>query len=83
MSSNKNSTTASIAGRWFTSLAVLLTLVTTGCQFDVGGQTLPSSYYLQDDIHYATPGSENKLINEHNALLKAKEEEKLEAADNN
>ena len=28
----------------------------TGCQVDVGGQTLPSPYYLQDDIQYFPAG---------------------------
>ena len=33
----------------------------TGCQVDVGGQTLPSAYYLQDDIQYFPAGPEFKL----------------------
>lgn len=33
----------------------------TGCQIDVGGQTLPSPYYLTDDVQYFAPGSEFKL----------------------
>ena len=27
-----------------------------GCQVDVSGQTLPSAYYLQDDIQYFPAG---------------------------
>ncbi|MCR5164080.1 MAG: hypothetical protein K6C40_08700 [Thermoguttaceae bacterium] len=37
---------------------------TVGCQSYIGGQTLPSGYYLSDDIHYASPGPRNNLQNE-------------------
>jgi hypothetical protein len=40
----------------------------TGCQVDVGGQTLPSPYYLQDDIQYFPAGPEFKLAKEAAAL---------------
>jgi len=43
--------------------AVTIPLV-TGCQVDVGGQTLPSAYYLQDDIQYFPAGPEFKLARE-------------------
>ena len=36
----------------------------TGCQVDYGGQTLPSAYYLQDDIQYFPAGPEFKLSKE-------------------
>jgi hypothetical protein len=36
----------------------------TGCQVDVGGQTLPSPYYTKDDIQYFPPGPEFKLSRE-------------------
>ena len=39
-------------------------LAFTGCQVDVGGQTLPSAYYLQDDIQYFPAGPEFKLSKE-------------------
>jgi hypothetical protein len=39
-------------------------LALTGCQVDVGGQTLPSAYYLQDDIQYFPAGPEFKLSKE-------------------
>ena len=42
----------------------------TGCQVTVGGQTLPSPYYLHDDVQYFAPGSEFKLARE-NAAQKA------------
>src|SRR5208282_5504596 len=34
---------------WLLGLGLISVLGLTGCQFDVGGQTLPSPYYLQDD----------------------------------
>ena len=44
----------------------------TGCQVSVAGQTLPSPYYLSDDIQYFPAGPENKLANETAALKKAR-----------
>lgn len=45
-----------------------------GCQVSVAGQTLPSPYYLQDDVQYFATGPENKLANETAALKKARSE---------
>ena len=36
----------------------------TGCQSDVGGQTLPSPYYMSDDVQYFPPGPQMKLSRE-------------------
>ena len=52
----------------------------TGCQVDVGGQTLPSAYYLQDDIQYFPAGPEFKLSKEA-AALKAYKKEQGECPD--
>ena len=41
--------------RWFrclSGLTVLMALVSTGCQVDIAGQTLPSPWYLTDDIQF-------------------------------
>ncbi len=46
----------------------------TGCQVSVAGQTLPSPYYLHDDVQYFAAGSENKLANETAAMKKARAE---------
>jgi hypothetical protein len=46
------------------SLAVLAALTSTGCQITEGGQTLPSAWYLTDDIQYFAPGHEFKLSRE-------------------
>ncbi len=43
-----------------------------GCQVSVAGQTLPSAYYLYDDVQYHPAGPENKLANETAALKKAR-----------
>ncbi len=40
----------------------------TGCQVEIGGQTLPSPYYQFDDVQYYPPGPEFKLSNEAAAL---------------
>ena len=50
--------------------AGLVVLSATGCQTHIGGQTLPSPYYLTDDVQYFAPGSENKLAHE-SAAMKA------------
>jgi hypothetical protein len=42
----------------------LAALSVTGCQTSVGGQTLPSPYYLGDDVQYFAPGPEFKLSRE-------------------
>jgi hypothetical protein len=42
----------------------IASVASTGCQLDVGGQTLPSPYYLSDDIQYFPPGPEFKLSQE-------------------
>ncbi len=48
----------------------LVALSATGCQSHIAGQTLPSPYYLTDDVQYFAPGSENKLAHE-SAAMKA------------
>lgn len=56
-------------------LATLLGVVsTTGCQVSIGGQTLPSGYYLNDDIQYFPRGPEFKLTREAAALKAARAE---------
>lgn len=43
----------------------------TGCQVDVGGQTLPSPYYMTDDVQYFPKGPEFPLAREAAALKEA------------
>ena len=49
----------------------------TGCQVSLNGQTLPSPYYLEDDVQYFPSGPEFKLSREAAALRAARAEEKL------
>lgn len=56
------------AGTAVTSLLTLISLTSTGCQVDVAGQTLPSPYYLTDDVQYFPAGPEFKLSNEAAAM---------------
>lgn len=51
-----------------------------GCQVDVGGQTLPSAYYLQDDIQYFPAGPEFKLSREAAAQKAYRKEMAADAA---
>ena len=53
-----------IGPRIVLALCGISALAATGCQVDVGGQTLPSAYYLQDDIQYFPAGPEFKLSKE-------------------
>ncbi|MBW3600862.1 MAG: hypothetical protein KY475_26795 [Planctomycetes bacterium] len=58
-------------------LAALLG-TSTGCQVTVAGQTLPSPYYMDDDVQYFAPGPEFKLQREAAALKAYKEEQVLQ-----
>ncbi|MCA9137790.1 MAG: hypothetical protein KDB00_13555 [Planctomycetales bacterium] len=53
-------------------------VATTGCQVSMNGQTLPSPYYLQDDVQYFPSGPEFKLSREAAALKAARAQEKRE-----
>ena len=52
-------------------------VATTGCQVDVGGQTLPSPWYMSDDVQYFPAGPEFKLQREATALKAAQAETKM------
>jgi hypothetical protein len=67
--------------RWHGMLAglgLLAAVSLTGCQVDIGGQTLPSPYYMSDDVQYFAPGPEFKLAREAAALKAAREEQALQ-----
>ncbi len=51
-------------GTLLSSLVIFASLAATGCQMDIAGQTLPSPYYLSDDVQYYAPGPEFKLARE-------------------
>ena len=61
----------------FALVAGFCLVSSTGCQVSVNGQTLPSPYYLQDDVQYFPSGPEFKLPREAAALRAARAEEKL------
>lgn len=46
----------------------LLGMTGVGCQTTIGGQTLPSAYYLQDDVQYFPSGPEFRLSRQVEAL---------------
>ncbi|MBN1851360.1 MAG: hypothetical protein JW829_01500 [Pirellulales bacterium] len=50
----------------------------TGCQVDMAGQTLPSPWYLTDDVQYFPAGTEFLLSNEAAAMAEQAEEIKSE-----
>ncbi len=58
-------------------MGLVAVLGLTGCQIDVGGQTLPSAFYMHDDIQYFAPGPQFKLAREAAALRAAREEQDL------
>jgi len=53
-------------------------MISTGCQSSYGGQTLPSAYFLDDDIQYFPSGSEFKLQREAAALKAARSKSGLD-----
>jgi hypothetical protein len=56
--------TGALAG----GLLATASIMSTGCQVDVAGQTLPSAYYLSDDVQYFPAGPEFKLSAEAAAM---------------
>jgi hypothetical protein len=50
----------------------------TGCQSSIGGQTLPSPYYIDDDVQYFAPGPEFKLSAEAAAMKAFRAEQQLQ-----
>ena len=58
-------------------VGLFVALGSVGCQVDIGGQTLPSPYYMTDDVQYFQPGPEFKLAREAAALKAARQEELL------
>jgi len=45
-------------------VAAAVCIGATGCTVDIAGQTLPSPYYLSDDVQYFPAGSEFILAKE-------------------
>ncbi len=59
-------------------LGLVACLGTTGCQMNIGGQTLPSPYYLDDDVQYYAPATEFRLSKEAAAQKAYKAEQELQ-----
>ncbi len=49
----------------------------TSCQTTVGGQNLPSPYYLDDDVQYFPAGPEFKLSREAAAMKQYEAEQRV------
>ncbi len=68
------------AGRSRILLSLMASLASsalfTGCQTTIGGQTLPSPDYLNDDVQYFPSGPEFKLTNQVEAMRKYEVEQK-------
>jgi hypothetical protein len=54
-------------------------LLLAGCQVEMAGQTLPSPWYLTDDVQYYAPGPEFKLAREAAAIQEQAEAVRSEA----
>lgn len=71
--------------RWLAGIlcgfGLLASVSSTGCQVSVGGQTLPSGYYLTDDVQYYAPATEFKLSREAAAMKAYKADQELQRAD--
>jgi len=50
------------------AFGLLATAGLTGCQVSTGGQTLPSPYYLDDDVQYFPSGRAFKCQREADAI---------------
>ena len=50
---------------------LVASLLATGCQVSMNGQTLPSPNYLTDDVQYFAPGPSFKLAREAAAMKAA------------
>ena len=61
----------------------ILVASSTGCQITESGQTLPSGYYIKDDIQYFAPGPEFKLSREAAAQQAYKADQAAQKKDRN
>ena len=61
--------------------SVACSALLTGCQTSIGGQTLPSATYLDDDVQYFPAGPEFKLTNQVEAARRYKAEQERLGSD--
>jgi hypothetical protein len=62
------------------ALGLLAGVGLTGCQVETGSQTLPSPYYMTDDVQYHPAGSEFKLSKEAAAMKAYSQDQTRQAA---
>lgn len=77
MKTNTNQTWVRLA---LCSLGLAATVCATGCQVSVGGQVLPSPWYLEDDVQYYAPATEFKLSKEAAQMKAYKADQELQRA---
>ena len=75
--------TASNTGRngWrigLLGLGLISVMGLTGCQMDIGGQTLPSPWYLNENVQYYPPGAQFPLSKEAAAQKSVSQEQNLQ-----
>ncbi len=58
-----------------TLVGALLAVSATGCQTTIGGQTLPSGYFLRDDVQFFPAGPEFLLPETVRAMEQYKQEQ--------
>ena len=61
-------------------LGLLAGVGLTGCQVETGSQSLPSPYYMSDDVQYHPPGAEFKLAKEAAAMKAYSQDQAQQAA---
>jgi hypothetical protein len=61
--------------RLLSGLSLAAALGLSGCQMDIGGQTLPSPYWQTDDVQYFPAGPEFKLSREAAAMKAFKQDQ--------
>jgi hypothetical protein len=66
---------SSAGRRLLGGLGLATALGLSGCQMDIGGQTLPSPYWQSDDVQYFPPGPEFKLSREAAAMKAFKQDQ--------
>ena len=60
--------TTGFGKRILCGIGLAAALASTGCQVEVGGQILPSPFYLTDDVQFFAPGPEFPLAKEAAAI---------------
>lgn len=76
MSATTNCSHRQIGLKSLAAAVALVALGVTGCTSEYAGQSLPSGYYLTDDVQYFAPGAEFKLAREAAALEEQKAAQK-------